>query len=230
MLGSWSEHVDELLYDGERVRRRVDLEAATVVVTDDRILALTPDTDGETYRTARRPNVTRVSVETESALGQLVWGTVLSLLGIGFVLLATSVDLAGFVDDTLVDTDGPTGLADGALETVETLLTVFDLSILAAGGLLSLLAVLCFARYVRSRERRLVVRRSGREDIALPVTDADLEAGRPVALEDAIGPGPVSVESDDVATADPIGDGAGGDSTAGIGTRTDIDADADESG
>jgi len=222
MLGSWHEHVDELLYDGERVQRRVDLEAATVVVTNDRVLLLTEDEGGANYRTVERPNVARVSVETEDSLGTLVWATLVLFLAIGVLLVAATYDLTNAVAG--FDVEDATGVTGGALETVETLLTVFDLTVLAVGGFLLLLAVGLFVQYVRSRTRRLVLRVSGGDDIVLPVTDADLEADRTVALEDAIGPGPVAENESISQGADVVGEADASD------TETISDSDLSETG
>ena len=188
MGGSWTENVDELLFDGEREQQRVALEAATVVVTNHRILVFRHGCDGSNYRHADRPNVTRVSVDVESAPGQLLWMTVGLLFGTGLLLVATTTSLATAVGGVSLDGGGLSGIAASALTVVETLLTVFDLSLLAAGLALVLVAAVFFIRYVRSRSRQLVFRISGDDDIHVPVADADLEAGRPELLEDVIGP------------------------------------------
>ncbi|WP_211137167.1 ICP22 family protein [Natronorubrum daqingense] len=192
MLGTWSEHVDELLYDGERVRKRVDLESATVVVTNERVLVFTEGGNGSNYTHVDRPNVGRVSVENESELGHLVWGTIVLFLAIGLFLLAATYDLADAVDG--VDPGDSTGLAGSVIDVVETLLTVFDLTVFAAGGVVALIGAIFFVRYIRSRSRHLVLRVSGDDDIVLPVTDADIEADRPVDLHEAIGPGSDGVD------------------------------------
>lgn len=191
MLGTWSEHVDELLYDGERAQKRVDLEAATVVVTNERVLVFTEGGNGSNYTHVDRPNVGRVSVENESELGHLVWGTIILFLAIGLFLLTATYDLADAVDG--VDPGDSTGLVGSVIDVVETLLTVFDLTVFAAGGVVAMIGAIFFVRYIRSRSRHLVLRVSGDDDIVLPVTDADIEADRPVDLHEAIGPG-----SDDV--------------------------------
>lgn len=190
MSGSWTEHVDQLLDDGEHEQHRVVLEGATVVVTNRRVLAFTPDVGDSNYRDADRPNVTRVSVETDSAPGRLVWATLYLGLGIGTLLVATTTSAADHVSDLAGDVDEPSGVADAALEAVATVLTAFDLSLLVAGSLLAALGVVFFGRYAASRSRRLVLRVSGDDDLALPVSDADVEADRPAVLEAAIGPGP----------------------------------------
>ncbi len=212
MLGVWSEHVDELLYDGERVKRRVDLEGATFVVTNDRVLVFTEGGDGPNYWTVERPNVARISVETEDSLVPLVWGTIVLFLALGVLLLAMTYDLASIADN--FDVEDTTGIAGGALETVETLLTVFDLTVLAIGLLLLLVAVAFFVQYVRSRSRRLILRVSGDDDISVPVSDDDLEADREIVLQEAIAPGPGPVDSDAVVEADAEGVGEAVDQQA----------------
>ncbi|ADB62502.1 hypothetical protein Htur_3640 [Haloterrigena turkmenica DSM 5511] len=235
MQGTWSDHVDQLLDEREREQHRVDLERATVVVTNRRVLAFTPDEDGPNYRSADRPNVTRVSVETDSAPGRLLWAALFLFLGLGLLLVGTTVDLAGLADDYAGATGDPTGIADAALETLAMILTVFDLSILVGGGLLLALAALWFAGYARSRTRRLALRVSGGDDIFLPVTDADLETGRAVALEEAIGPDSTpadgdAIESspaDDSATDEPSTADQSSDAPS---TNESSTAEADESG
>ena len=218
MSGAWSDHVDELLYEGERERRRVDLEAATVVVTNHRVLAFA-DGGGTNYRHVDRPNVRRVTVETDGRPRYLVWATALLTLGIGLLAATTRVEPGGLVESVGLEGGDPTGVADGALETVETLLVAFELAVLAGGLLALAVAALYFVRYGRSRSRRLVLRVSGDEDIALPVTDLDLERGRVTELEAAIRPGSGPERAPEPARA-------GGASTAG----TTPTADRDESG
>ena len=230
MQETWSDHVDQLLDERERERHRVDLERATVVVTNRRVLAFTPDEDGPNYRSAERPNVTRVSVETDSAPGRLLWASLFLCLGLGLLLVGTTVDLASLADNYAGTTGDPTGIADVALETLSTVLTVFDLSILVGGGLLLALATLFFASYARSRTRRLALRVSGDDDIVLPVTDADLEAERTVVLEEAIGPDTAPADGDAIEDS-PTEDSAIGDrSTADPSTDDPSTAGVDESG
>ncbi|MXV62641.1 hypothetical protein GS429_11305 [Natronorubrum sp. JWXQ-INN-674] len=200
MLGSWSEHLEELLYEGERERRRVDLDAATVVVTNQRVIVFSTDGDAADYRHVDRPNVTRVSVETESAPRHLVWMTVLLFLGLGLLLLGSAIDLADRVTGAGPEGGDPTGVVDGLFETIQTILIAFELSIFAAGLLVLAAAAVIFGRYIGSRSRRLVLRVSGADDISVPVSDADLEADRPIDLVEAIGPTPPS-EADGVTLA-----------------------------
>lgn len=188
MSRSWSEHVDELLFDGERERQRIDLETATVVITNHRVLVFTAGGDGPTYRHADRPNVTRVSVDIESAPRHLLWMAVFLFLGTGLLVVATTTNFAAAVGGVELGGGGLTGIAATLLSFVETLLVVFDITLVVIGVVLLLVAAVFSTRYARSRSRRLVFRISGDDDIAVPVTTADLEAGRPEALEAAIGP------------------------------------------
>lgn len=210
MTGSWREHVDQLLDDGERVTHRVDLDAATIVVTNRRVLVFTPDLEGSNVHYADRPNVTRASVELNSTPRHLAWATFWIVLGVGIVLLALTTDVPALVDGAPDETGDPTGIVDAAIGTLQTLLTVFELSVLAVGAVLLIVATGCYVRYIRSRTRRLVLRIAGDEDLTLPVTDADIETGRTAVLEETIGPGPApdddAVTRVDDATTEPATD------------------------
>ena len=49
-MAGWKSRVDDLLYDGETARETVDVGTSRVVVTSHRVLAFTPDADGENFR------------------------------------------------------------------------------------------------------------------------------------------------------------------------------------
>lgn len=206
MSGTWSEHVDELLFDGERERQRFALEAATVVVTNHRMLVFRAGGDGSNYRHADRPNVTRVSVDVESEPRHLFWMTVALFLGTGLLLVATTTDFAAAVGGVDLGGGGLSGVAATLLGIVETLLVVFDITLIVVGVVLLLVAAVFSARYARSRSRQLVIRISGDDDIAVPVTDADLEAGRPETLEEVIGPEPTPPAAGSAVDDEPTGD------------------------
>lgn len=196
MLGSWSEHVDELLYDGEREREHLELENATVVVTNHRVLVFTPENEGKNYRDVERPNITRITMETDSSPRQLFWASVTLLLGVGAFVAAVTYDLSALVEN-VDETGDPTGTVDSVLEGLQTILAVLDISILVAGGVLVLLAGLFLARYILSREQLMLMRVSGEEDISITITDTDLAENYPVKIEKAITPG-TETESDEL--------------------------------
>lgn len=209
-IDQWSEHVDELCHDGETVERRVDLESATVAVTNYRVLAFAPDADGQDFRHVERPNVGTVSVETDDRLGQLCWGFAAAAVGVGLVEAARAVTLSAYAPTAApqgVDSlpGGSARPVDAALSALETALLVLDWAVLLSGVAALVAAVALVARYVRSRSRRLVVRVSGGEDLVLPVSRADLEGGLIADLEAAIRPGETLEERSPAAEGD--GDG-----------------------
>ncbi|WP_265109256.1 hypothetical protein [Halosolutus halophilus] len=203
----WTDHVDQLLLDGEREVERIELESATVVVTSHRVFAFTPDVDGADFRAVDRPNVRNVTVDGDENRRAAGWTLASGVLGIGLLVTATLVDPTGVVDN--IDADGPgpvAGVIDGALRAVETLLAAFELALLGTGFVLLALSLLFGLRYGHSRSRRLVLRIAGDDDLDLPVTDADLEAGAVPSLEEAIGPEPAPVSADG-ALEDPPSEG-----------------------
>ncbi|QLK24404.1 hypothetical protein HYG81_09730 [Natrinema zhouii] len=194
-IAQWSEHADQLCDDGETVERRVDLERATVVVTNRRVMTFVPDADGPEFRHAERPNVGTVSVETDDRLGQLCWGIVAAFVGVGLLEMARTVrfvDFApsfGFRDTgSLPGSNAIANLVDAALSATETALLGLDWGVLLSGVAALAIAAAFGWRYVRSRSRRLVLRVRGEDALEVPVSKADLEAGLIADIETAIRP------------------------------------------
>ncbi|WP_254532007.1 hypothetical protein [Natrinema gelatinilyticum] len=192
----WTDHVDQLCDDGETVERRVDLEDATVVVTNRRVMTFTPESDGPHFRHIDRPNVGAVSVETTERLSQLVWGIAAAVVGVGLVETARAIRFTEYVPGfelqavgSLPGANAIENLVNGALSAIETALLILDWAILLSGGVAFAVATAFVVRYVRSRSYRLVLRIRGHDDLVLPVGDADLEADLVTDLEAAIRPG-----------------------------------------
>ncbi|QCS40984.1 hypothetical protein [Natrinema versiforme] len=188
----WREHVDELCHDGETVEHRADLEGATVVVTNQRVLAFPSDSSGPTVRHVDRPNVGTIAVETDHRLRDLCVGFVAAFVGIGLIELTRGVSFATLIPGVDLgwseSTPGATqlaGVVESAIEFLETALLLVEWGVLL-GGVAALALV---ARYIRSRSRRLVCRVHGGDDLAFAVSDADLEADAVADLERAIRPG-----------------------------------------
>ncbi|WP_254521552.1 hypothetical protein [Natrinema caseinilyticum] len=192
----WTEHVDQLCDDGETVERRVDLEDATIVVTNRRVMTFTPESDGPRFRHVDRPNVGTVRVETAERLSQLVWGLGAAVVGIGLVETARAIRFTEYVPgfelqgaDSLPGANAVENLVNGALSAIETALLILDWAILLSGGLAFAVATAFVVRYVRSRSHRLVLRIRGDDDLVVPVGGAALEADLVADLEAAIRPG-----------------------------------------
>ncbi|AEH36224.1 hypothetical protein Halxa_1592 [Halopiger xanaduensis SH-6] len=212
---SWSDHVDQLLYGGEEQRRRLEFADATVVVTTHRVLVFAEDDGGiasprtesemgAAYRTVDRPNVRGVTVKTGGSTSHLIRSLGPGLLGGGLVAVGTFLDASSLIpafggSEGADGTGG--GVADvtgGVFETVATVLAAVELATVGLGALALVVAVGYLALYLRSRSRRIVLSVSGGEDIQLPITDADIEAGIVSELEAAIRPGPDEEDRDPI--------------------------------
>ena len=195
---AWTNRVDQLLYDGETERRRVEFATATVVVTTHRVLAFT-DGDGSAYRAIDRPNVGRVTVDTGGETRHLVRALPAGLIGTALLAVGVALASADLVPESSLEepqgsgngpVDGMTEVTDSAFRTVETILTVFELGSLLLSVLLFAVALVFCGLYARSRSRALVIRVRGDDDVEFPVTDADIEDGLVTALKEAVRPGP----------------------------------------
>lgn len=225
-VAQWREHVDELCDDGERVERRIDLENATVVVTNRRVMTFVPDADGAGFHHAERPNVGTVSVETADRLGRLWWGIAAAFVGVGLLETARAVSFVDYVPASDLQDIGPLPgsnplerLVDGALSAIETALLVVDWAVLLSGGVALTVAAALVWRYVRSRSRRLVLRVHGGTDLAVPVSRADLEAGLNAEIETAIRPKAASASMSASASASTLEGSADTDGGRGEGLR-----------
>ncbi|RKD93554.1 hypothetical protein [Halopiger aswanensis] len=254
---AWSDHVDQLLYDGERKQRRLEFADATVVVTTHRVLVFAEDDGGvaspsaesemgAAYRAIDRPNVRGVTVETGGSTSYLLRALGPGLLGGGLVAVGTFLEATELVPglNGADSADGPgaaTDVTNGVFDAVETVLSAVELATVLLGALALAAAVCYLALYLRSRSRRIALRISGGEDVQLPITDADIEAGIVSELEAAIQPGtdaedadPITVPSaDSLEERDAGGRGVDGPADLEPGAREDgfgPGGDPDESG
>ncbi|PCR91728.1 hypothetical protein [Natrinema ejinorense] len=201
-IDQWSDHVAELCHEGEFVVHRADLEDATLVVTNQRVLAFTPDAAEPKFRHADRPDVGTVSVETDTPLRRLCLGAVAAVVGVGlleltragsFATAVPTVDLEG--SRTMPGATQLTRVVEAALGALETALVVLEGGLLLL-GIVALVAASVFVTSVlRSRSKRLVVRVSGGTDIEVPIGDAAIDAGAVEDLERAIRPGSTALEA-----------------------------------
>jgi len=104
---SGAKHADQLCDDGESVERRVDLENATVVVTNRRVMTFVPDADGPEFRHAERPNVGTVSVETVDRFRRLCWGIAAAFVGVGLLEASRAVSFVDYVPASGLQDTGP---------------------------------------------------------------------------------------------------------------------------
>lgn len=195
-VDEWRDHVDELCHDGETVEHRADLEGATVAVTNQRVLAFTPDGDEPKFRHVDRPDVGTVSVETAMQLRHLVAGFAAAFVGLGVLEWTTDVNFATAVPSVGLEEVGPapgttqlTQVVETTLGILETGLVVLEWGVLLLGIAAVVVAALFVGQFLRSRSRRLVLRVAGGTDLEVPVSDATIEDGTVTDLERAIRPG-----------------------------------------
>jgi len=216
----WKRQVDELLYDGESVRETVDVGTSRVVVTSHRLLAFTPDADGENLRQADLPNVESVTAgsatddrQLRRALGFGIVGGVLTVAGVllDFGRMFGDIDL-----DSGAAGGGSVGDLIGVAETLVGVMELLDLILLVAGLLCLSAMALFIGIYLFQRDPTIVIGVAGDSgDIHLPRSDEAAETRR--RLEAAIFPDasgtPAGVPGDTRSRTDGTHDAGPGDGT-----------------
>lgn len=200
-VDQWREHVDELCHDGETVVHRVELEDATLAVTNQRVMAFTPQRGEPNFRHVDRPNVGTITVETTGRLRRLCVGLVAAFAGVGLLELATDVRFAAFAPDldfgdvrSMPGATRLTRVVEIAVEAVETALLLVKWSVLLSGVAALAVAAFLVISFLRSRSRRLVLRVSGGDDLEFSIGADALERGVVADLENAIRPESAALE------------------------------------
>jgi hypothetical protein len=200
-MSRWKSRVDDLLYDGESVRETVDTGTSRVVVTSHRVLAFTPDADGENFTQVDRPNVETVETGSSTDDRLLRYASRFGVVGGVLVVTGFLVDFGSVFGDVEFDTEsaGQVG-AGGLISTAQTLIDIMkqlDFLLLVLGLLSLLLTAVLVGVYLFRRDPTLVITVAGDEaDIHLPRSGDGTEAPR--RLEAAIFPdraGPSAGES-----------------------------------
>jgi len=220
-MSGWKSRVDDLLYDGETVRETVDVGTARVVVTSHRVLAFTPDADGENFRQADRPNVEGVEAGTDANERWLRYAVRFGVAGGLLAVTGVFVDFGSIFGDITFDTEsaGQVG-AGGLISAAQTLIDVMaklDFVMLAFGALSLFVTAVLVGVYLFERDPTIVIAvAGGGEDILLPRSDTTTEIRH--RLEAAIFPdrSPGGVDGSRAGTGD-FGDSDGFDSAEDAG-------------
>jgi hypothetical protein len=172
---AWTGSVEELLYDGEQVRHRVDVDGSRVVVTTHRLLAFTPEGAGENFQQVDRPNVDGVSAGHDGEDNLLVQGARVLVYGVVLLAVGLFVDFGSFVPTDMFGQAGAAGSMGlsgllGLLQSFTEVLAQADQFARIVGAVLLLFAVFVFAVYLLTRDRVLVVSVAGGEDITVPAS------------------------------------------------------------
>jgi len=220
---AWAGSVEDLLYDGESVRERVELgERTRVVVTTHRLLAFTPESDAENYRAVELPNVADVHAGHEGEANLLRQGARLGVYGVVLLAVGVFVDFGSFVPTDAFAGAGAGRLGMGGLLSVLqrflSLIARVDEFARMIGALLVLFAVFVFAVYLLTRDRVLEVNVAGDDDpIRVPADDETVD-GAVADLEVTLFEGDDPARTTDAGVREaPPGDGdpLAGDSPAG---------------
>lgn len=218
----WQDQVEDLLFDGETVESTVDVDSGKAVVTSHRVLAFTPELEGENFHQVDRPNVDGVDTGAKSEARLLEYVLRTGVIGGILVIAGLVLDFDAILGDVELDMEfaGKAGVG-GMLEMAQTMLHLFsilDELMQLVGSLMVLVAVVIFGIYWYLRDPTLVITVAGEEgDIHLPrpAEGADEVARR---LEHAILPrGDSSDGEGDGAdeSGDPLSDSASAVEPAG---------------
>ena len=186
----WVARAESLLYDGEVIEADVRLDRGGVVVTSHRVLVFTPDREGSNYRQVDRPNVEGVDVTTSGDWSFLELGVKALVVGIVLVAAGMTVSLDSLVGNVSLDSGGAASAVGiggmlGMLQTMLTLMAQLDDLMRLFGGLALAVAAVVIGVYLWSRDRLLVVRVAGGDDVELTAPDDESVVDR---IEAAIVP------------------------------------------
>ncbi|RKS80845.1 hypothetical protein BDK61_0104 [Haloarcula quadrata] len=186
----WVARAESLLYDGEVIEADVRLDRGGVVVTSHRVLVFTPDREGSNYRQVDRPNVEGVDVTTSGDWSFLELGVKALVVGIVLVAAGMTVSLDSLVGNVSLDSGGAASAVGiggmlGMLQTMLTLMAQLDDLMRLFGGLALAFAAVVLGVYLWSRNRLLVVRVAGGDDVELTAPDDESVVDR---IEAAIVP------------------------------------------
>lgn len=175
-MSGWQSRVKELLYESESVEEVLDYDDTRVVVTSHRVMAFTPEMDGENFRQVDRPNVTGVTTGAQSRTALAARSIRYGIYGAILVLAGYFLNFEDFVGGVSLDAESAqqTG-AGGVVQTTQGMLDFIanlDELMQTFGALALLVAVAVFAVYWLLRTPTMVISVAGDEaDIHVPRPD-----------------------------------------------------------
>ena len=194
---SWVERATELLHDTESIREEVRIGSGGVVVTNQRLLVFTPDSQGANFRQVDLPNVESVERRTIGERRFLMPGLKAGVLGLVMVAFGYAFNFDQFAEGITLDSG--TGAASavgvggllGMVQTFIELLAMLDDLLRIVGGLALAFTAVALGAYVWSRDSRLVASVAGEDDIELPgsgVDDARIDRLRTAIQGEGVAP------------------------------------------
>lgn len=199
-MSGWSDRVEDLLYEGETIEGDYTVDTAAVYVTSHRVLAFTPEIDGENFHQMDRPNVEGVSLSSggETRFGRM--GARAALYGALMIVVGYFLPIDSVLGDfSMPDSASQLGIGGvfGLMQTMLDFMRSLDDLLQTFGALLLLFALVPIGVYLWSRERNLVIESAGEEgSIRLPAPDVE-EKALAGELESAILPRGVRSSGDD---------------------------------
>jgi hypothetical protein len=167
--------VERQLRADEEIEVTVTVGDGRLVLTSHRVFAVTPERDGPNFATAQRPNVEGVETERTGGAAHLERGVKGCVVGLLLLGISASVDLAGLLGGARVDSETAGQLGVGQvvtmLDALQTGLALLDTGMLVGGFLAVLVGLASLGLFIRERQRNLVVRVAGDDDLEL---DADV--------------------------------------------------------
>jgi hypothetical protein len=174
-MPQWHDRVDQLLYDGESIEERFDIDTAHVIVTTHRVLTFTPDSTGEDFDQVDRPNVVGVTLGTGGSNSSLWSALKYGVFGLILFIAGIILDFESIIGDRgSFDTEGADRFGSGGiLDAMDVIISVFARldDFLVAGGLLAILVAGAYVLYYwhYQRDPVLVLETAGdRDDLHLP--------------------------------------------------------------
>ena len=175
-MSGWKSRVKELLYESESVEKVLDYDDTRIVVTSHRVMAFTPEMDGENFRQVERPNVTGVSTGSQGRISLAARSIRYGVYGGLLVLVGSVINFESYVGGVTFDPEAAqqTG-AGGVVQTTQGMLGFIanlDEMLQSLGALVLLAAVAIFAVYWLLRTPTMVISVAGDEaDIHVPRPD-----------------------------------------------------------
>ena len=160
-----------------------------VVVTNQRVLAFTPEGDGPNFRAIERPNVEGASLQHSGETGYLEYVGKGALAGVAGIAIGLTVDFGGLFAIESVSSDGAGAVGAGGLTQllaqINSLLDMADEALLVGGLLALALALGALGMYIESRSYDLVVDVAGEDDLRVraPSSATDQDRRLMQALE-----------------------------------------------
>jgi hypothetical protein len=185
----WSERARERLRPNETVEESIPVGENGVVVTNQRVLAFTPEGDGPNFRAIERPNVEGASLQHSGETGYLEYVGKGALAGVAGIAIGLTVDFGGLFAIESVSSDGAGAVGAGGLTQllaqINSLLDMADEALLVGGLLALALALGALGMYIESRSYDLVVDVAGEDDLRVraPSSATDQDRRLMQALE-----------------------------------------------